>query len=215
MKRMIVLIMLTSVFLSATENEYKIARLHYRGGGDWYNDQDIIPNIAKYLNETLQTKFSSVQAVISPDEQKLFDYPFIFMTGHGTVHFNEKEAENLRKYLTRGGFLYIDDDYGMNESIGDQIEKIFPAKRMVELPASHDIFHCYFNFTNGLPKIHKHDDNRPQAFGIFDDNGRLMILYTYESNISDGWSDVHNDPENVREKAFQFGVNLFYYIMTY
>ena len=212
----ILLIIIVFVFsiLNAFENEYQIARLHYQGGGDWYNDQDTIPNIAEYLNNTLNTKFSRIQAIVSPDDPKLFEYPFIFMTGHGTVNFNNKEAENIRTYLERGGFLYVDDDYGLNKTFQHEINKIFPDKDLVELPASHELFHCYFDFPNGLPKIHKHDDKRPQAFGIFDVDGRLMLLYTYESNISDGWSNVHDDPENLRELAFQFGVNLFYYIMT-
>ncbi len=215
MKKLLLIIMvLVFSTLPAIEEEHQIARLHYKGGGDWYNDQDTIPNIAEYLNKTLNTKFSKIQAIVSPDDPKLFEYPFVFMTGHGTVNFNNKEAENIRIYLERGGFLYVDDDYGLHKSFQHEIQKIFPEKDLVELPASHQIFHCYFDFPNGLPKIHKHDDKRPQAFGIFDENGRLMLLYTYESNISDGWSNVHDDPENIKEQAFRFGANLFYYIMT-
>ncbi|MCK5050992.1 MAG: DUF4159 domain-containing protein [Candidatus Cloacimonetes bacterium] len=213
-KILIIIIVLVLSILNSLESEYQIARLHYQGGGDWYNDQDTIPNIAEYLNNTLNTKFSRIQAIVSPDDPKLFEYPFIFMTGHGTVNFSNKEAENIRTYLDRGGFLYVDDDYGLDKTFQHEINKIFPDKDLVELPASHELFHCYFDFPNGLPKIHKHDDKRPQAFGIFDVDGRLMLLYTYESNISDGWSNVHDDPENLRELAFQFGVNLFYYIMT-
>ncbi|MDP8201476.1 MAG: DUF4159 domain-containing protein [Candidatus Tenebribacter burtonii] len=214
--RNILLVIIVFVFgiLNALESEYQIARLHYKGGGDWYNDQDTIPNIVVYLNNTLHTDFSKIEAIVNPDDSKLFDYPFIFMTGHGTVNFNNKETENIRTYLERGGFLYVDDDYGLDKSFRSEIQKIFPEKDLVELPVSHNIFHCYFNFPNGLPKIHKHNDERPQAFGIFDDNGQLMLLYTYESNISDGWSNVHDDPENIKEQAFRFGANLFYYIMT-
>ena len=213
-KILIIIIVLVISILNALEGEHQLARLHYKGGGDWYNDQDTIPNIAEYLNRTLNTKFSKIQAIVSPDDPKLFDFPFIFITGHGTVNFNNKEAENIRTYLDRGGFLYVDDDYGLNKTFQHEIKKIFPEKDLVELPVSHEIFHCYFNFPNGLPKIHKHEDERPQAFGIFDENGRLMLLYTYESNITDGWSNVHDDPKNLKEKAFQFGANLFYYIMT-
>ncbi len=215
MKKLIILIIILFIsILNAFEGEHQIARLQYKGGGDWYNDQDTIPNIAEFLNTTLNTSFSKIEAIVSPEDPKLFNFPFIFMTGHGTVNFSDKDAENLRAYLDRGGFMYVDDDYGLNKSFQQQIKKIFPEKDLVELPANHEIFHCYFNFPNGLPKIHKHDDNRPQAFGIFDENGRLMLLYTYESNITDGWSDVHNDPDDLREQAFQFGANLFYYIMT-
>lgn len=200
--------------LSAAENSDKIARMHYRGGGDWYNDQDIIPNIAEHLNSTLKTNFSRIQAEIKPDDQNISDFPFIFMTGHGSVHFDEQEIKNLREHLYQGGFLYIDDDYGMDRSIRTEVRKLFPEQQLVELPASHQLFHCYHDFNNGLPKIHEHDGKRPQAFGVFDDFGRLMLLYTYESNISDGWSKVHNDPEAVREKALKFGTNLFYYVLT-
>lgn len=215
MKKILILIVLCNCcFLNAVENEHQIARLHYKGGGDWYNDQDIIPNIVTFLNSSLQTNFSIIEATVTPDDQKLFDYPFIFMTGHGTIHLNQTEADNIRTYLDRGGFLYVDDDYGLDNSFQNEIKKVFPQKEMIELPASHEIFHCFYDFPEGLPKIHKHDDKRPQAFGIFDDNGRLLLLYTYESNISDGWSNVHEDPENIKELAFKFGVNLFYYIMT-
>ncbi len=213
-KILLIIIILVFSILNAFENEYPIVRLHYKGGGDWYNDQDIIPNIVEYLNTTLNTNFSKIQAIVTPDDPKLFEYPFIFMTGHGTVYFSNKEAENIRTYLDRGGFLYVDDDYGLNKTFQHEIKKIFPEKDLVELPVSHELFHCYFDFSNGLPKIHKHDDKRPQAFGIFDIDGRLMLLYTYESNISDGWSNVHDDPENLKDLAFQFGVNMFYYIMT-
>ena len=215
MKKILILIIaLFFGFLNSLESEHQIARLHYNGGGDWYNDQDTIPNITEYLNSTLNTNFSTIQAIVNPGDPKLFEYPFIFMTGHGTVNFNNKEAENIRTYLDRGGFLYVDDDYGLNKSFQHEIKKIFPEKDLVELPANHEIFHCYFDFPNGLPKIHKHEDERPQAFGIFDEDGRLMLLYTYESNISDGWSNVHDNPENLKEQAFQFGANLFYYIMV-
>jgi len=214
MNKLILLIIFSFGILNAIDGEHQIARLHYKGGGDWYNDQDIIPNISKFLNKTINTNFSEIQAIVTADDPKLFDFPFIFMTGHGTINFSEKDAESLRTYLERGGFLYVDDDYGLNKSFQSQFKKIFPEKDFVELPNNHEIFHCYFNFPNGLPKIHKHDNKRPQAFGIFDDNGRLMMLYTYESNITDGWSNVHNDPDNLRELAFQFGANLFYYIMT-
>jgi len=213
-KILIIIIVLVICILNAFDSEHQIARLHYKGGGDWYNDQDTIPNIVEYLNSILNTNFSKIEAIVSPDDPKLFDFPFVFMTGHGTVNFNSREAENLRTYLDRGGFLYVDDDYGLNKTFQHEIKKIFPEKDLVELPASHKLFNCFFDFPNGLPKIHKHDDKRPQAFGIFNENGRLMILYTYESNISDGWSNVHDDPENVKEQAFQFGANLIYYIMT-
>ena len=212
MKYIIGFILIVSILWAAEKSQ--IARLHYRGGGDWYNDQDIIPNITKYLNETINTDFSITEAVVKPSESSLFEYPFIFMTGHGNVSFNDKEAENLREYLVRGGFLYVDDDYGMDKSFRSEIKKVFPEKELVELPANHQIFYCFFSFPKGLPKIHKHDEKRPQTFALFDENGRMMLLYTYESNISDGWSNVHDDPKEIREQAFKFGANLFYYVIT-
>ncbi|MBN1326350.1 MAG: DUF4159 domain-containing protein, partial [Candidatus Cloacimonetes bacterium] len=148
-------------------------------------------------------------------ETKLFDYPFIFMTGHGNIKFTDKEIANLREYLIRGGFLYADDDYGMDPSFRAEISKIFPDIEMVELPAGHDLFHCFYDFPEGIPKIHKHDDKRPQAFAVFSPEGRLLMLYTYETNISDGWSDVHNDPQQIREQAFRMGANLFFYLMSW
>ena len=210
--KILLLLILSISFCFAEKSQ--LARLHYDGGGDWYNDSDTIPNIAEYLNETINTDFSLTQAIIRSADVNIFDYPFLFMTGHGNVRFNEKEAEHLRDYLLRGGFLYADDDYGMDTSFRHEIKKIFPEKELVELPGNHEIFHSYFEFPEGLPKIHKHDDKRPQAYAIFADDGRLMVLYTYESNISDGWSNAHDDPPQIREKAFRFGANMFHYLMT-
>ncbi|MBN2460284.1 MAG: DUF4159 domain-containing protein [Candidatus Cloacimonetes bacterium] len=192
----------------------KLARLHYDGGGDWYNDTDILPNIAEYLNRTIKTDFSLEQAIVKPADVQINDYPFIFLTGHGNINFSDKDVDNLRQYLLRGGFLYADDDYGMDSSFRVQIRKIFPEKEMMELPANHELFSSFFQFPHGLPKIHKHDDMRPQAFAIFDEYGRMMMLYTYETNISDGWSNVHDDPATIRENAFRMGANIFYYLLT-
>lgn len=203
----------SSVILSATEKP-QLARLHYNGGGDWYNDGDALPNLAMYLNKTINAEFSIEQTIVKPSDTKLLEHPFLFITGHGNITFSDKDAASLREYLLRGGFIYADDDYGMDESFQKAIKKIFPEKKLIELPASHEIFHCYFNFDQGIPKIHKHDDKRPQAFAIFDDYGRMMLLYTYESNISDGWSNAHDNPEELREKAFKMGTNIFYYLMT-
>ncbi len=198
---------------AAQVNKDQIARLHFDGGGDWYNNPDMIPNMVKVLNRELHTDFSSEEAVVTPGESHLFDFPFIIMTGHGNISFSENDADNLRKWLLRGGFLYADDDYGMDESFRCEIKKVFPEKQLVELPAEHDIFHCFYDLS-GTPKIHKHDDKRPQTFAIYDDSGRIMVLYTYETNISDGWSDAHDDPQNVRQQAFRMGVNILYYLFT-
>ena len=195
--------------------ELDLARLHYQGGGDWYNNPDMLPNLAKFANRKMQISINTEEKQIEPTDKKIADYPFIFMTGHGNIKFSDKAAAALRKHLLRGGFLYADDDYGMDESFRREIKKVFPEKELVELPANHEIFNCYFELGT-IPKIHEHDKKRPQAFGIFDDFGRLMVLYTYETNISDGWAgpQVHNDPPEVRQKALKTGTNILYYIIT-
>ncbi len=213
MRYILIFIMSFSALLAVEKAQ--LARLHYGGGGDWYNDSDTLPNLVVYLNKTINTDFSIDQAVVKPSETKIYDYPFLFMTGHGNIKFSEQDVENLRQYLMRGGFLYADDDYGMNEAFQREIKKVFPEKDLIELPPNHEIFHCFFNFHKGLPKIHKHDEKRPQAFAIFDDHGRMMVLFTYESNISDGWSNAHDDPAEIKEKAFKMGANIFYYLMAY
>lgn len=197
-------------------DKVKLARLNYDGGGDWYNDPDILPNIANYINQTLCTDFDINQAVVRASDKNLMDYPFLFLTGHGNIRFNDKEIENLRRYLLQGGFLYADDDYGMDTAFRREIKRVFPEKELVELPSSHPLFNCYNAFPNGVPKIHEHDKKRPQVFALFDDFGRIMVLYTYETNISDGWAGptVHNDPPEIREKAFQFGANIFYLLLS-
>ncbi|HPR18805.1 MAG TPA: DUF4159 domain-containing protein [Candidatus Cloacimonadota bacterium] len=217
MKR-ILLLSIVCVFLLPkailAAEKAQLARLHYNGGGDWYNDQDIIPNISEYLNKELKTDFSPTEADVKLTDSNLFDYPFIFATGHGNVVLTDAEISNLQDYLNRGGFIYFDDDYGMDKSFRQLVKQIFPAKEMVELPANHPLFHCYFDFAGGIPKIHKHDDQRPQAFAIFNEIGRIVLLYTFETNITDGWSDAHEDPPAIREQALEMGVNLFYYLMT-
>ena len=194
----------------------QLARLHYNGGGDWYNDPDMLPNMARFANAELSTRYSDEQAVVQPDDRELFNYPFVFMTGHGNVRFSDRELANMRGWLLRGGFLYADDDYGMDESFRREMRRLFPGRELVELPASHPLFGCWFGFPRGVPKIHEHDGKRPQAFAIFDDYGRMMVLYTYETNISDGWAGphVHNDPPETRQQALRMGANILYYIMA-
>jgi hypothetical protein len=195
-----------------------LARLHYHGGGDWYNDPDVLPNLAVFVDSTVNsTVFQASQQIVSLDDRELFEQPFIYMTGHGNVKFSGTDISNLRKYLLRGGFLYADDDYGMDKSFRREIKRLFPEYSLCELPSDHPIFNCYFKFIHGLPKIHKHNGKRPQAFAIFDKDNRMMILYTYESNISDGWAsaNIHHDPKKVRTTALQMGFNILYYIMSH
>ena len=204
--------------LAVTESPVKtgFARLNYDDGEDWYNDPEVLPNLASYLNTVLNTKFPLEQNVVKASEAKLFEYPFLYLTGHGNIRFSDREIDNLRTWMLRGGFLYADDDYGMDESFRREIKRIFPEKELVELDPSFPLYTCFYDFSAGLPKIHKHDEKPPQAFGIFDDNGRLMTLYTYESNISDGWADpsTHKDPPELRDTALRFGVNIVYYLIT-
>lgn len=192
----------------------QIARLHYSGGGDWYNDSDAIPNLCKFTNQQIKTNFKLEEAVVKPSDNSIFNYPFLFVTGHGNISFDDQERENLRSYLLRGGFIYFDDDYGMDSSLRQEIAQLLPEYKLIELPANHEIFTSYYKFPKGLPKIHKHDEKRPQAFAVFDSTGRLLILYTFESNISDGWSDAHQDSKQTKLQALQMGANIIHYLIT-
>ncbi|MFQ6103173.1 MAG: DUF4159 domain-containing protein [Candidatus Glassbacteria bacterium] len=195
---------------------FTIARLKYGGGGDWYNDPSIIPNLSAEINARTNIRVSQREAVVSASDTELFQYPFIFMTGHGNVSFSDQEVKRLQDYFEAGGFLYADDDYGMDESFRREMKKVFPDAEMVELPLDFPIYHVPYDFNEGLPKIHKHDGKPPQGFGIFL-KGRLVVYYTYETNISDGWADpdIHGDPQRIREAAFRMGINIIVYAMTH
>ncbi|MCS7249510.1 MAG: DUF4159 domain-containing protein [candidate division WOR-3 bacterium] len=189
-----------------------IARLKYEGGGDWYNDPEIIPNLAKEINRRTSVKVEEKEEIITLLSENLYQYPFIFMTGHGNINFSEKEAKNLRDYLLNGGFLYADDDYGMDTAFRREIKKVFPDKELIELPIDFPIFHIFYSF-NKLPKIHEHYEGSPKAFGIFHKK-RLILLYTWNTNISDGWTDRYNDPPEKREEAIRMGINIFLYALS-
>ncbi|MBK8981208.1 MAG: DUF4159 domain-containing protein [Ignavibacteria bacterium] len=198
---------------SKNSSPFKIARLKYSGGGDWYNDPSAEVNMMEYLKKNTvidvdEPKFYSVD-VASDD---IFNYPFIMITGHGNIEFSQAEVLRLRKYLEAGGFIYADDDYGMNESFVREMKKIFPNEDLRELPFSHAIYNSHFSFPAGLPKIHEHDQKPPQGFGIYI-NGRLCVYYTYETNISDGWADTkeHQDPPEKKEESFKMGTNIIVY----
>jgi len=194
---------------------FKCARLKYSGGGDWYNDPSAVPNLMKFIRERVGVLTPLKEEIVEASSPAIFQYSFVFMTGHGNVRFTDAELENLRNYLKSGGFLYVDDDYGMDKSFRREVKRIFPGADLVELPHSHPIYHIYYKFPNGLPKIHEHDNKPPQAFGLFY-NGRMVLLYTYESNPSDGWADpnVHNDPPEKREEALKFGTNIVLYAIS-
>src|SRR5437763_15164323 len=181
---------------------FVIARLKYAGGSDWYNDPSSEVNMLEYLHQhtTMNVRPTYEYGDLSTDN--IFDYPLLFITGHGNVSFSETEAKRLRAYLDKGGFLYIDDDYGLDTAIRREMKKVYPDQEFQELPFSHPIYHCFYDFPHGLPKIHEHNAKPPQGFGLFSDRKRLSVFYTYETNPSDGWADasVHNDPTEKREE---------------
>ena len=190
----------------------KMALLKYSGGGDWYSNPTALPNLAEFCNRQLYTNFDPDYATVEVGSAELFNYSFVHMTGHGNVVFSAAEAENLRNYLMAGGFLHIDDNYGMDPYVRKAMKLVFPGQEFVELPFDHGIYHQKFEFKMGLPKIHKHDDKPPQGFGLFWE-GRLVCFYTFECDLGDGWEDqdVHRDPEELRQKALQMGANIIQY----
>ncbi len=212
MKQLILsFILLFSNGFSYAQGTYQLAVLKYNGGGDYYANPTALPNLVTFCNQNLNTNISKDVPYVEVGSADLFLYPFVHMTGHGNVVFSAAEAENLRNYLLAGGFLHIDDNYGMDEFIRVELKKVFPNNELVELPFNHPVFHQKYNF-NGLPKIHEHDGKRPQAFGIIE-NGRLLCMYTYETDLSDGWEDpqVHNDTPDKRKEALQMGANILMY----
>ncbi len=202
------------IFILAAGNTQgqQIALLKYRGGGDWYANPTSLPNLIRFCNANIGTELEPLPATVSAESQEIFQYPFLHMTGHGNVLLSPEEAENLRTYLLGGGFLHIDDNYGMAPYLEKELPKIFPDKEMLELGSDHPLFKGPFPFAQGLPKIHEHDGKRPQAFGYFH-QGRLVLLFTFETDLGDGWEDpeVHNDPEDIRRKALQMGANIVNY----
>ena len=202
-------------FVSNSQNNLSVAVLKYNGGGDYYANPTALPNLVKFCNSKLKTSINENDIpYVEAGSNDVFDYPFIHMTGHGNVVFSQPEVKNIRMYLEAGGFLHIDDNYGMDLFIRVELKKIFPNKELTELPSNHPIFHQNFDL-NGIPKIHEHDGKPAQAFGFFID-GRMVCLYTYESDLSDGWEDanVHNDTETKRIEALQMGANILQYVFT-
>lgn len=197
------------------EDKFTIARVKYGGGGDWYVGQTQIPNLLKGLSERTNIETATKQEIIQLTNKKLYSYPFIFMTGHGNVAFTDEEVKALRLYLIRGGFLWANDDYGMDKSFRREMKRVFPDKELVEIPYDHPIYHCYYDFPKGLPKIHEHDGKPPRGYGIFHE-GRMVVFYDYESDIADGLEDpeVHNDPPEKREQALRMAINIAIYALT-
>tara|TARA_R110002051_G_scaffold201255_2_gene267996 strand:- start:9547 stop:10200 length:654 start_codon:yes stop_codon:yes gene_type:complete len=190
----------------------ELAVLKYKGGGDWYGNPTALPNLVKYCNDNIDTNINENIQTVEAGSTDIFQFPMLHMTGHGNVFFSDDDAQNLRSYLHSGGFLHIDDNYGMKPYITKELKKIFPNSELIEIPKTHKIFSTAFSFPNGLPKIHEHDGKAPQALGIFYQS-RLVLLFTFESDLGDGWEDqeVHNDPEDIREKALKMGANIVKY----
>ena len=202
------------LFLSISFSTFaqEVAVLKYNGGGDWYANPTAIPNLIEFSNKNIKTKISKSPTTVSVGSSDLFNFPIVFMTGHGNVFFTDQEAKNLRQYLISGGFLHISDNYGLDKYIRTQLKKVFPKIELIEIPFSHAIFNQTFTFNKGLPKIHEHNKKVPQGFGLFF-KGRLVCFYDYESDLSDGWEDstVHNNPMETRIKALQMGSNIIEY----
>ena len=202
-------------FIIIGQNTYEIAILKYNGGGDWYANPTSLPNLISFANKNIGTNIKSNPATVEAGSKDLFNHPFIYMTGHGNVLFSLSEAKNIKDYLLAGGFLHIDDNYGMDPFIRKEIKKVFPDIELTELSNKHPIFHGKYKFKNGLPKIHEHDAKSSKAYGITH-NGRLICLYTYECDLGDGWEDkeIHNNSEKTRIKALQMGANILEYVFN-
>jgi len=193
-----------------------IARIKYTGGGDWYNDPSEEVNLLKFVRQNTNIDVNPRYEFVEIMSENFFSVPFVYITGHGNISFSEAEVRRLRTYLENGGFLYADDDYGMDKAFRREMKKVFPGQDLVELPFNHGLYHCRFNFPGGPPKIHEHDGKRPQGLGLFH-NGRLVVYYSYETNPSDGWADpeIHNDPEAKRQEALRFGTNIGVWALTH
>jgi len=204
------------IFVSSmSAQSFSIARIHYSGGGDWYSDPSSLPNLLSYINDHTPMSAYPEEVRIKLIDDDASHHPYLYMTGHGNVRFTDEEVIALRSILMNGGFLHADDNYGMDESFRREMKRVFPNKDFLPLPFDHPIFSSYYNFTNGLPKVHEHDNQPPQALGLFDED-KLIVLYTYESDLGDGWEDasVHQDPVEIRETALKMGVNIIYFALT-
>jgi hypothetical protein len=217
MKRYLVtLIVLFSLSSTFGQANLQLALLKYNGGGDWYANPTSLPNLIGFCNQQLNMNLDPEPATVEVGSPELFNYPFIHMTGHGNVVLSEQERANLSTYLSAGGFLHFDDNYCMDQYVRPILNGLVDGSSLIEIPFTHEIYSTFYSFKNGLPKIHEHDDNPPKAYGLFKD-GRLVLLYTFECDLGDGWEDpnVHGDPESIRQLALQMGANMIKYVFTY
>ncbi len=211
------LILLCTLALTATaftvseQPTIKFGLLKYSGGGDWYNDVNSLKNLAKFCNDNLRTNFDLEFGTVEPGSAELFNYPIVYATGHGNMLFSDLEARNMRAYLEGGGFLILNDDFGLDPFVRPTMKKVFPELDFVELPFSHPVYNQKYKFPNGLPKIHEHDGKAPQGFGLIY-QGRLVCFYDFETDLGDGWDDVHGDSQEIRNKALQMGANIVQYV---
>ncbi|MBT4784246.1 MAG: DUF4159 domain-containing protein [Candidatus Marinimicrobia bacterium] len=211
-KTIIIIFTITKLIFA---QDFSIARVHYDGGGDWYGDPSSIPNLLNFINENTSIAVNLEEVKIKLTDSDLYYYPFLYLTGHGNIRFSEDEIGILREYLKKGGFLHADDNYGMDKSFRREMKRVFPEKEWVELSYNHEIFHTFYEFPNGLPKIHEHDGKPAQALGLFEGE-RLIVFYTYETDLGDGWEDieVHKDPQYLHEAALKMGVNIIWFALT-
>ena len=207
-----IILLVTNIILG---QEFSIARVNYGGGGDWYCDPSSIPNILSYLTKNTSIEAAHDEYRIKLTTKEMRGHPYLYMTGHGNIRFTDEEIIDLREYLLGGGFLHTDDNYGLNTSFRREMKRVFPDRDFVELPHNHAVFHSYFDMPNGLPKIHEHDGKPPQLFALYNED-RIMVIYSFESDLGDGWEDeeVHNDPPELRTAALQMGVNIIYFALT-
>jgi hypothetical protein len=217
MKKLLFFLIIAGSYLPAVQAQYsyKIAKLKYNGGGDWYANKTSLPNLIKFANANLRMNIFPEEDIVEVGSPELFSYPFVHMTGHGNVLFTDAEAQNLRRYLVSGGFLHIDDNYGLDKFIRREMKKVFPELSFIELPYNHPVYNQKFKFPNGLPKVHEHDAKAPQGYGLIWE-GRLVCYYSYECDLGNGWEDqsVYNDPEELRQQALRMGANLLQYSTT-
>jgi len=208
-------LILIVIFCTVDAQSFSVARVHYGGGGDWYSDPSSIPNLLTYLEKNTPVSTVDEDIHIKLTDKDIYQYPYLYLTGHGNIRLTENEVISLRSILMNNGFLHADDNYGLDASFRRELKRVFPNKELVPLPNDHPIFHNYFSFPNGLPKVHEHDGKPPQALALFEED-RMIVLYTYESDLGDGWEDasVHEDPWPVREAALKMGVNIIYYSLT-
>jgi hypothetical protein len=211
---LLVLLYLTSI-CAFSQASFKVAKLKYDGGGDWYANKTSLPNLINFCNKELKTSIHRDEEVVHVGSADIYSYPLIHMTGHGNVVFSFSDAQNLRTYLEAGGFLHIDDNYGLDPYVRREMKKVFPESKFVEVPFDHPIYHQAYEFNQGLPKVHEHDNKPPQGYGIFH-KGKLVVFYTYESDLGNGWEDqsIYNDPESVRKLALQMGANIVQFALS-